>query len=440
MKNHKTRGFVTIMDNNKRQAPEGKLKYYSGAVKRDMWNLAKWLFLAVIVGCVAGAASTLFSYVLKAATNYRKTNDWMFYLLPVSGLCIVFLYEKFGKEDGGTNQVLSTVRSQDDVPWRSGPLIFISTALTHLTGGSAGREGAAIQLGGSIANLLGRWIHLDEEDRHVIVMCGMSAAFSALFGTPMAAAVFSMEVVSVGVMYYTALMPCMISSLIASRFAAGMGVTPEAFHVVNIPELSVETGLKMGLVALGCAVISIVFCIILNETARLYNKFFPNKYIRVAAGAVLVIGITLLLGTRDYMGAGAELIEKAVENGETGYLTFFWKMILTALTMRAGFRGGEIVPSFCVGATFGCMMGQLIGFSPSVCAACGMAAVFCGVTNCPITSILIAFEMFGFKGVSFYLIAVSISYAASGYYGLYKDQTIVYSKYKAKYINRHTKM
>ena len=428
------------MDNNKRQAPEGKLKYYSGAVKRDMWNLAKWLFLAVIVGCVAGAASTLFSYVLKAATNYRKTNDWMFYLLPVSGLCIVFLYEKFGKEDGGTNQVLSTVRSQDDVPWRSGPLIFISTALTHLTGGSAGREGAAIQLGGSIANLLGRWIHLDEEDRHVIVMCGMSAAFSALFGTPMAAAVFSMEVVSVGVMYYTALMPCMISSLIASRFAAGMGVTPEAFHVVNIPELSVETGLKMGLVALGCAVISIVFCIILNETARLYNKFFPNKYIRVAAGAVLVIGITLLLGTRDYMGAGAELIEKAVENGETGYLTFFWKMILTALTMRAGFRGGEIVPSFCVGATFGCMMGQLIGFSPSVCAACGMAAVFCGVTNCPITSILIAFEMFGFKGVSFYLIAVSISYAASGYYGLYKDQTIVYSKYKAKYINRHTKM
>ena len=428
------------MDNNKRQAPEGKLKYYSGAVKRDMWNLAKWLFLAVIVGCVAGAASTLFSYVLKAATNYRKTNDWMFYLLPVAGLCIVFLYEKFGKEDGGTNQVLSTVRSQDDVPWRSGPLIFISTALTHLTGGSAGREGAAIQLGGSIANLLGRWIHLDEEDRHVIVMCGMSAAFSALFGTPMAAAVFSMEVVSVGVMYYTALMPCMISSLIASRFAAGMGVTPEAFHVVNIPELSVETGLKMGLVALGCAVISIVFCIILNETARLYNKFFPNKYIRVAAGAVLVIGITLLLGTRDYMGAGAELIEKAVENGETGYLTFFWKMILTALTMRAGFRGGEIVPSFCVGATFGCMMGQLIGFSPSVCAACGMAAVFCGVTNCPITSILIAFEMFGFKGVSFYLIAVSISYAASGYYGLYKDQTIVYSKYKAKYINRHTKM
>ena len=382
-----------------------KLRYYSGEIQRDVGNLVKWLMLAVLVGCIVGAASTLFSFVLKGVTNYRKENGWIFYLLPVMGLIIVFLYEKFGKDDGGTNQVLSTVRSQDDVPLLSAPLIFISTALTHLAGGSAGREGAAIQLGGSIANQLGRWIHLDEEDRHVIVMCGMSAAFSALFGTPMAAAVFALEVVSVGVMYYTALMPCMIASLIASGFAAGMGVTPEAFHVVDIPELTIETGLKMGVVAAGCAVVSIVFCMVLNGVAGTYGKYFKNPYIRVVVGACLVIGITMLLGTTDYMGAGAELIEKAVEDGQARTFDFLWKLILTALTMRAGFRGGEIVPSFCIGATFGCMMGNWIGLSPSICAACGMAAVFCGVTNCPITSILIAFEMFGFKGVSFYLIA-----------------------------------
>ena len=412
---------------------KGKLRYYSGEIQRDVTNLVKWLILAVVVGCVVGAASTLFSFVLKGVTSYRKANGWMFYLLPVMGLIIVFLY------DGGTNQVLSTVRSKDDILLLSAPLIFISTALTHLAGGSAGREGAAIQLGGSIANQFGRWIELDEEDRHVIVMCGMSAAFSALFGTPMAAAVFALEVVSVGVMYYAALMPCMIASLVASGFAAGMGVTPEAFHVVDIPELTVETGLKMGVVACGCAVVSIVFCMVLNEVAGLYGKYLKNPYIRVVVGACLVIGITLLLGTTDYMGAGAELIEKAVEEGQARPLDFFWKLVLTALTMRAGFRGGEIVPSFCIGATFGCVMGNWLGLSPSICAACGMAAVFCGVTNCPITSILIAFEMFGFKGVSFYLIAVSISYAASGYYGLYKDQTIVYSKYKAKYVNKHTR-
>ena len=425
------------MEKDNRQTPEEKFRYYSGAIRRDMGNLLKWLLLAVVVGCIAGAFSTLFSFVLKAVTGYRKAHLWTFFLL--FGLCIVFLYEKFGKDDGGTNQVLSTVRSQDDVPWRSGPLIFISTALTHLAGGSAGREGAAIQLGGSIANLLGRWIHLDEEDRHVIVMCGMSAAFSALFGTPMAAAVFSLEVVSVGVMYYTALMPCMIASLIASQFAAGMGVTPESFHVVDIPALSLETGLKMVIVAVGCAVVSIIFCMVLNAVAGLYAKWLKNPYIRVVVGACLVIAVTLLLRTDEYMGSGAELIAKAVETGQTDTFAFLWKIILTALTMRAGFRGGEIVPSFCVGATFGCVMGNLLGLSPSICAACGMAAVFCGVTNCPITSILIAFEMFGFRGVSFYLIAVSISYAASGYYGLYKDQTIVYSKYKAKYVNRHTR-
>ena len=156
-------------------------------------------------------------------------------------------------------------------------------------------------------------------------------------------------------------------------------------------------------------------------------------------GKILEIRQDYVRNARYFGKRFAELIEKAVEEGQARPLDFFWKLVLTALTMRAGFRGGEIVPSFCIGATFGCVMGNWLGLSPSICAACGMTAVFCGVTNCPITSILIAFEMFGFKGVSFYLIAVSISYAASGYYGLYKDQTIVYSKYKAKYVNKHTR-
>lgn len=423
------------MENKERRIKETAL-HYAGAVWQDLSNLIKWLVIAAATGCIVGAASTLFSHVLKAVTNCREEHGWFFFLLPVMGLIIVFLYQTLGRNDGGTNQVLSTVRAKDDVPLRSAPLIFVSTALTHLAGGSAGREGAAIQLGGSIANQLGRWIRLDEADRRVMVMCGMSAAFSALFGTPMAAAVFALEVVSVGVMYYTALMPCMIASLIASGFAAGMGVTPERFHVTEIPALTLETGVKTGAVAIGCAAVSICFCMLLAGVSRLYARWLKNPYIRVAVASAVIIAITLLLDTTQYMGSGAELIEKAVESGEADRLAFFWKMLLTAITMKAGFRGGEIVPSFCIGATFGCVLGQLLGISPSLCAACGMTAVFCGVTNCPITSMLIAFEMFGFRGVSFYLIAVSISYAVSGYYGLYKEQTIVYSKYKAKYVNR----
>lgn len=424
---------------NKNPEKTHDLHYYAGHIRYDMTNLIKWLLLAVLTGLTVGFISSLFARALKFVTNYRTEHFWVFFLLPVAGLVIVFLYQKLGQDDGGTNQVLSTIRSQDDVPFRSAPLIFVSTILTHFTGGSAGREGAAIQLGGSIGNQLGSWFHLDEEDRHVMVMCGMSAAFSAVFGTPMAAAVFSMEVVSVGIMYYAALVPCVISSIIASEFAANFGIHPESFHVVDIPDLTVETGLKMVLVAVACAAISIIFCMTLQGISKFYTKYFKNPYIRIIAASAIIIAITLLLRTTDYMGAGNNLIELAIEDGQARPLDFFWKILLTALTMRAGFRGGEIVPSFCIGATFGCLMGHLIGLSPSICAAAGMAALFCGVTNCPITSILIAFELFGFRGVSYYLIAVSISYAVSGYYGLYKDQTIVYSKYKAKYINRHTR-
>ena len=401
---------------------------------------AKWVLFSIVSGLLVGGVGTLFYFGMYVVTLTRTKNPWLIFLLPVSGILIVGYYRLLHDEkDTGTNLVLSAIHSDEDLPLRMAPLIFISTLITHLFGGSAGREGAALQLGGSIGNGLGKLFRFDEKDKHIMIMCGMSAAFSALFGTPMAAAVFALEVVSVGVMYYTALMPCMIASLVASGFAAGMGVTPETFHVVDIPKLTIETGLKMGAIAVGCAVISIVFCMVLNGVAGAYGRWFKNPYVRVVVGSCLVIGITLLLGTSDYMGAGAELIEKAVEEGQARPLDFFWKLVLTALTMRAGFRGGEIVPSFCIGATFGCMMGNWLGLSPSICAACGMAAVFCGVTNCPITSILIAFEMFGFKGVSFYLIAVSISYAASGYYGLYKDQTIVYSKYKAKYVNKRTR-
>lgn len=409
-------------------------------IKKAVFNLVKWMTIAVFVGCIVGGVSSLFSIVLTTVTKWRESNHWLFYCLPLAGLCIVFLYEKIGKDDGGTDQVFATVKEKDNVSFCMAPLIFISTAITHLVGGSAGREGAAIQLGGSIGNQLGHLIKLDAEDRHVIVMCGMSAAFAALFGTPMAAAIFAMEVVSVGVMYYTALVPCIIAALIATQFATDLGIHPEAFHVKYIPSFHFVSGMKMVVIALICAAVSVLFCVSLKKTGRFLKDKIKNPYIRVVVASVAIILFTLVLGTTDYMGAGIPVITRAIEDGKADHLAFFWKIILTSLTMKAGFKGGEIVPAFFIGSTLGCVLGDLFNISPSLCAAAGMVALFCGVTNCPITSILIAFELFGFEGVSFYLIAISISYATSGYYSLYKDQTIVYSKYKAKYINKSTHM
>lgn len=435
-KRQKNSTFKSNKSNYRKNRKLVVARYFGRRIKRDLTNFFKWIFLAIITGLIVGGSSSVFAGCVREATAFRNSHLWIFMLLPVSGVLIVFMYRKMGRDDRGTNQVLSTIKSKDDVPLRSAPLIFVSTILTHLTGGSAGREGAAIQFGGSIGNQIGRIIKLDEADHHVIIMCGMSAAFAAVFGTPMAAAVFAMEVVSVGVMYYTALLPCVIASLIASKFAAGIGVHPELFHITKIPELTVENGIKMAIIAAGCGLLSILFCIALKWTAIFYDRFLKNPYIRVVVAALVVIVITIFLNTSDYMGAGSDLISRAIENGQARPLDFFWKLILTAITMRAGFRGGEIVPSFCIGATFGCVAGSIFGISPSIAAACGMVALFCGVTNCPITSMLIAFELFGFSGVSYYLIAIAISYALSGYYSLYKDQTIVYSKYKAKYINK----
>ena len=415
------------------------LAYYFGEIKQTTYNFIKWAFLAIVTGGIIGVASSAFGHALSMATSARKEYPLLVFGLPIAGVIIVFLYKKFGRDDGGTNQVFSTVRARDEVPATAAPLIFISTVLTHLTGGSAGREGAAIQLGGSIANQLGRIIKLDDEDIHVIVMCGMSAAFAALFGTPMAAAIFSLEVISVGVMYYTALMPCLLASLMAAGVAGALGIHAEHFYAGFIPDMTAMYGIKVSFVILVCSVVSILFCIVLKLVGKAYGHWLKNKYMRITVAAVVIIGLNLALQTTDYMGAGTEMIVQAVQFGKARPLDFFWKLVLTALTMKAGFKGGEIVPSFCIGATLGCVMGQLIGFEPRLCAACGMIAFFCGVTNCPITSMLIAFELFGFGGVSYYLLAVAISYATSGYYGLYKDQTIVYSKYKAKYVNQKTK-
>lgn len=414
------------------------LKYIDRHTRYNIFNFIKWIVLAVITGLVVGGASSIFAKCIVLASAYRTAHKMIFLMLPLSGLLIVFLYEKYGSQDGGTNQVLATIKSRDSIPLISAPLIFASTLLTHLAGGSAGREGSSIQFGGSIGSLLSRLAKLDEEDNHVMVMCGMSAAFAAVFGTPMAAAVFAMEVASVGVMYYSALLPCMIASIIASRFALQFGVSPETFQVVEIPKLTVENGLKMGVIAAGCSLICILFCLMLKYTGLVYGKYLKNPYLRIFVAGCAIILLTALLGTGDYMGAGSNLIERAVEEGQARPLDFFWKMILTVLTMRAGYRGGEIVPAFSIGATFGCVLGHALGFSPEIAAAAGMVALFCGVTNCPVTAMLISFELFGFDGVSYYLIAISISYALSGYYSLYKDQTIVYSKYKARYVNHKT--
>lgn len=411
-------------------------------IAKKAWENAReflrWMILAAITAFVVGGVGILFVKGLGIANDFRGAHPQIILGLPLAGLLIVFLYRICKNEDDkGTNLVISTLHSESQMPFRMAPLIFISTIITHLFGGSAGREGAALQLGGSIGNQLGRWFHLDEEDTKLIVMCGMSAAFSAIFGTPLAAVIFAMEVSSIGIMQYGAFVPCMFASLIASSFSTAMGCHAESFNITESPTFAPVPALWIVLLGILCALVSIIFCQTLHMSGHLFKKYLPNPYIRVLVGSLAIIGLTILLQTSDYSGAGVNLIEEAFA-GEAPKMAFFWKIIFTAITLGVGFKGGEIVPSFCIGATFGCLFGSLVGISPSLCAAVAMVSVFCGVTNSPITSLIIGFEMFGFGSMRYLLIGVAISYMLSGYTGLYSEQTIMYSKLKLAYVNKKT--
>ncbi len=401
----------------------------------------RWLACACVVGAVVGAVAVAFHVGIDRVTALRAQTPALIWLLPAGGLSIVLLYRVCGMEkDRGTNLVLVAVRSAERLKLRTAPLIFLSTILTHLVGGSAGREGAALQLGGSIAAWMGRKVRLDAKDHSVMVVCGMAAAFSALFGTPLTAAVFAMEVVTVGRMYYAAVVPCLTASLTALLFARAFGLhSLEPVYEVG-PAAALSPASLLRVVALGalCALVSTLFCVAMHQAPKLYAKYFPSVLLRAAAGGALVLGLTLLVGSQDYNGAGDAVIRRMLA-GETIPEAFALKILFTALTLGAGFRGGEIVPVLFTGCALGTWVGPLLGLPHGFSGALGMAAVFCGATNCPLTSILLSCELFGGEGLPLYAMCCGVSYMLSGYYGLYSEQRIVYSKFRTELVDKMAK-
>ena len=398
--------------------------------------LVKWFAVGGLVGAVGGVVGSLFHLGVHYATALRLENPWILYFLPLCGLAIVALYRACHLEGAGTNAIIESVHFGKNVPVALVPVIFISTVLTHLCGGSAGREGAALQIGGGIGYEAGRLLHLGEKDLPLATLCGMAGVFSALFGTPLTATVFALEVISVGVLYYAGLIPCLTASLVGYLVSTFMGVAPTRFAVV-MPEADVMTMVRVVALALLCGGVSILFCQGLHRIEHLAARYLKNTYIRSAVGGGVLIGLTLLLGT-DYNGAGMEAIERAMA-GEASHGAWLLKLLFTAITIGCGFKGGEVVPSFFVGATFGCLAAPWLGLSAGVGAAIGLVAVFCGAVNCPLASILLAMELFGAQGMLYFAMACAISYVVSGYCGLYSSQTILYSKLRAEYINVHTK-
>ena len=421
-----------------------RLKERAAHIGQYAVTLLKWMVLGGVIGLVGGIIGSLFHIGVDTATQMRLAHSWVLYLMPVGGIAIVGLYRLTKTEGKGTNDIIASVHFGEQVPGLLVPVIFVSTVITHLCGGSAGREGAALQIGGGIGYQAGRLLRLGEKDLPLATLCGMSGVFAALFGTPLTATVFALEVISVGVLYYAGLIPCLMAASVAYLIASLFGVSPTRF-AVTLPALDVWTVFLVVLLAIGCALVSILFVRGMHWVEHMAVRFLKNSYLRAAAGGFAIIGLTLLLG-RDYNGAGMDVIARAVEQGEAAPWAWFLKILFTALTIGCGFKGGEVVPSFFVGATFGCVVGPLLGLPPGFAAAVGLpggfgaaiglVAVFCGAVNCPIASVLLSLELFGgTDGVLYFAFACAISYLLSGYCGLYSSQTFVTNKLRSEYMS-----
>lgn len=402
------------------------------------WTFVKWLIIAGVTGGIGGVVGSMFHLSVTWAAQLRGIYPWMLWLLPVGGLFIAGIYHMARMENENTNAIIDSIHFGDNVPLLLVPCIYLGTVVTHLFGGSAGREGAALQIGGSLGCYIGRLFRLDEKDMRLATLCGMSAVFAALFGTPLTATLFALEVISVGVIYYSALVPCIVASLVAYGISIAFGIAPTRFSIIIEPIETVML-LKVAVLAIACSVMSIVFCITMHSTEHFLAKRIPNGYLRIALGGAAVVALTLLVGTGDYNGAGMEVIQRALEQGRAAPAAFFWKLVFTAITIGCGFKGGEVVPTFFIGATLGCVLGPLLGIPASFAAAIGLVCVFCGAVNCPIASIALSVELFGSTELIYFALACGVAYMLSGYSGLYSSQKIMYSKLRAEFINIHAK-
>ena len=415
---------------------ETEKEEYLAAARQNAVYLAKWLWFSLLMGTGCGLIGAAFGRLLSLASETFGRLGFLLYLMPAAGIVIVLIHELFHQVGNkGTNLVLESVSSDETISPSVLPCIFSSAILTHFVGGSAGKVGASLQMGGCFGNIVGEIFHLDQRDKKVLIMSGMSGCFAAIFGTPLAATIFTLEVVDVGSMQYAALLPCLVSALLGVFISGKMGLAPEAFVLQAEAAPTPDNLVRVIILGALLAALSIFFCELLHVTPKLYRKFFPNIYLRVAAGGVLIIALTKLLGTTDYNGAGAAVIEAAID-GEAVPYAFLLKMLFTALTLGAGFKGGEIVPIFFTGATFGCVAAPLLGLPPQLGAALGMVALFCGCTNSPLASICLAIEVFGGQCVSLFALACAVSYMLSSYFSLYREQHFLHSKLRIVGVQR----
>lgn len=393
-------------------------------------TLVKWILLGSGVGILAGTASAFFLKSLDFVTNLRMEHGWLLFLLPAGGALVSFLYLKFGKNSSkGNNLILEQINDgHEAIPLRMAPLVLFGTIITHLFGGSAGREGTAVQMGGSLAEWFGKLLRVGPADRRILLICGISGGFGSIFGTPLAGTVFGLEVLAIGLISHEALIPAFVASFVGNLVTTSFwGVTHVHYSIGAVPALSWLVVLKVVIASVLFGLTSILFSELTHALKKGYTRIFRNPIIKSAVGGVVVIGLVYAVGSRDYLGLGIPLIQSAFTQ-LLSPIAFLLKLIFTSLTLGAGFQGGEVTPLFAIGATLGNALSGLLHLYAPFLAGLGFIAVFSGAANTPIACFLMGIELFGSDAAVYMFIACIISYLFSGHTGIYTSQRIGISK------------
>ncbi len=409
---------------------------------KEVRYLGKWILILIPLSAFVGAVIAFFIWSLKLATAYRIDHPWLLFLLPVIGVLIVWSYRAFSKDaEKGNNLIMDEIHSPGGgVPGKMAPLVYAGTILTHLFGGSAGREGTAVQIGGSISALWGKLLKLDEREMRILLISGVAAGFGAVFGTPLAGAIFALEVLVIGRIQYDAIVPALLASILADVTATALGSGHAAYSILFKEQTTIFDShirvdlILMAKIIIACTVFGLAAYLFGEMTHRikdLSNKYIKNPYLIPIVGGALVIGITFLYGNYDYNGLGVYSyrddgvsILSSFEEGGANAFSWLQKLGLTAVTLGTGFKGGEVTPLFFVGSTLGNALGELMNAPIDLFAGLGFIAVFAAATNTPLACTIMGIELFGSENILYYAIACFVAYYFSGHSGIYSSQKV----------------